>query len=36
MSNNFSRDNYILLPTQLNQNPEDFLELLNKIKKAVK
>ena len=35
MNNDFGRDNYILLPTQLNQNPEDFIGLLNKVKKAV-
>ncbi len=35
MDNDFGRNNFILLPTQLNQNPEDFLELLNKVKKVV-
>lgn len=35
MDNDFSRDNYIMLPTQLNQNPEDFLKLLEKVKKSV-
>ncbi|OGE27070.1 hypothetical protein A3H85_03060 [Candidatus Daviesbacteria bacterium RIFCSPLOWO2_02_FULL_40_8] len=34
MDNDFGRDNYILLPTQLNQNPEDFIELLNNVKKV--
>lgn len=35
MDNDFGRDNYIMLPTQLNQNPEDFISLLEKIKKSV-
>lgn len=35
MDNDFGRDNYIMLPTQLNQNPVDFISLLNKIKNAV-
>lgn len=35
MDNNFSRDNFIMLPMQLNQNPDDFLNLLSKIKEAV-
>lgn len=35
MDNDFGRENYILLPTQLNQNSEEFVELLNKVKKAV-
>lgn len=34
MDNDFGRDNYIMLPSQLNQNPDDFLLLLNKIKKT--
>lgn len=32
MDNDFGRDNYIMLPTQLNQRPEDFIDLLGKIK----
>lgn len=35
MDNDFGRDNFILLPTQLNQKPEDFLDLLEKIKNTV-
>lgn len=35
MDNDFGRDNYILLPTQLNQNPDDFIELLQKVKDEV-
>ena len=35
MDNNFSRDNYILIPTQLNQNPDDLISLLEKVKQAV-
>jgi DNA (cytosine-5)-methyltransferase 1 len=35
MSNDFGRDNYIMLPVQLNQTPEHFLELLNRIKQSV-
>ena len=35
MDNDFSRDNYIMLPIQLNQNPNDFLALLKKIRTAV-
>ncbi len=35
MDNNFSRDNFILLPTQLNQNPDEFIDLLAKIQEAV-
>ncbi len=35
MDNDFGRDNYIMLPTQLNQNPEDFISLLENIKKSV-
>lgn len=35
MDNNFSRENYILIPTQLNQNPDDLISLLEKIKQAV-
>jgi DNA (cytosine-5)-methyltransferase 1 len=35
MPGDFGRDNYIMLPNQLNQNPEDFLTLLKEIKKAV-
>ncbi len=35
MDNDFGRDNYIMLPTQLNQNPDDFMSLLEKIKKSV-
>jgi len=35
MSFDFGRDNYIMLPSQLNQKPEDFLELLNKIKEKI-
>lgn len=35
MDNDFGRDNYIMLPTQLNQNPDDFLSLLEKVKKSV-
>lgn len=35
MDNDFGRDNYILLPTQLNQKPEDFISLLEKVKKSV-
>jgi len=36
MDNDFGRENYIMLPTQLNQNPEDFISLLKKIKGSVK
>ncbi len=35
MDNDFSRENYILIPTQLNQKPEDLIALLDKVKKAV-
>jgi len=35
MSNDFGRDNYIMLPVQLNQNPDDFVALLSKIKKEI-
>ena len=34
MANDFGRDNYIMLPVQLNQNPEDFINLLKKIKNS--
>jgi len=30
-----SGDNYILIPTQLNQNPDDLISLLEKVKQAV-
>ncbi len=32
MPNDFGRPNYIMLPVQLNQNPDDFLDLLRQIK----
>lgn len=35
MDNNFSRENYIMIPTQLNQSPDDLIALLEKIKKTV-
>lgn len=35
MDNNFGRDNFIMLPTQLNQNPDDFVDLLKEVQKAV-
>lgn len=35
MDNDFGRDNFIMLPTQLNQKPDDFLELLTKVKTSV-
>lgn len=35
MDNDFSRANYILLPTQLNQSPEDFTDLLTRVKESV-
>lgn len=34
MDNDFGRDNFIMLPTQLNQNPQDFIDLLNQVKKS--
>ena len=34
MANDFGRDNYIVLPVQLDQNPDAFLSLLKKIKEA--
>jgi len=35
MDNDFGRDNYIMLPNQLNQNPDDFIGLITKIKTSV-
>src|SRR3989344_3064826 len=35
MDNDFGRDNYIMLPNQLNQNPDDFIGLITKIKTAL-
>jgi DNA (cytosine-5)-methyltransferase 1 len=34
MDNDFGRDNFIMLPNQLNQNPDDFIALLNRIKNS--
>jgi len=35
MDNDFGRDNYILIPVQLNQNTEVFIQLLKKLQHAV-
>lgn len=35
MDNDFGRDNFIMLPTQLNQNPDDFIDLVTQIQTSV-